>query len=127
LAGSNRKSTRLADERALAKITRQIDQMVNAIAEGMFHPSMKDKMTALESFKSALTAKLRDASTVAPVLLHPGLADRYQAQVADLTAALQSDSTKDAASTSSSSIIFSEIRTEVSAVPAPLIMRISDG
>ncbi|SFL70738.1 hypothetical protein SAMN04488004_1484 [Loktanella salsilacus] len=83
--------------------------MVNAIAEGMFHPSMKDKMTALESSKAALTAKLRDASTAAPVLLHPGLADRYQAQVANLTAALQSDSTK-AEATSIIRSLLTEIR-----------------
>jgi site-specific DNA recombinase len=65
LSGSIR-ADRQANEREMAKVTRQIDQMVNAIAEGMFHPSMKDKMTALESSKAALTAKLRDASTVAP-------------------------------------------------------------
>lgn len=56
------RADRQANERELAKLTRQIDQMVNAIAEGMFHPSMKDKMTALESSKAALTAKLREAS-----------------------------------------------------------------
>ncbi|MFZ3585537.1 hypothetical protein ACOI1H_26040 [Loktanella sp. DJP18] len=60
----------------------------------MFHPSIKDKMTALESAKAALTAKLRDASDAASVLLHPGFADRYQAQVADLRAALRRDTTK---------------------------------
>ncbi|MBU2360055.1 MAG: recombinase family protein [Alphaproteobacteria bacterium] len=118
LAGSIR-ADRLFDERALAKVTRQIDQMVNAIAEGMFHPSMKDKMTALESSKAALTAKLRDASDAAPVLLHPGLADRYQAQVADLTAALQSDSTKAEATS-----IIRSLLTEIRLIPQDGVLAI---
>ncbi len=118
LAGSIR-ADRQADERELAKVTRQIDQMVNAIAEGMFHPSMKDKMTVLESSKAALTAKLRDASDAAPVLLHPGLADRYQAQVADLTAALQSDSTKAEATS-----IIRSLLTEIRLIPQDGILAI---
>jgi hypothetical protein len=46
---------------------------------------------------------------VAPVLLHSRLADRYQAQVANLTAALQSDSTK-AEATSIIRSLLTEIR-----------------
>ena len=94
--------------------------MVNAIAEGMFHPSMKDKMTALESSNAALTAKLRDASDAAPVLLHPGLADRYQAQVADLTAALQSDNKKAEATS-----IIRSLLTEVRLIPQDGVWRLS--
>jgi site-specific DNA recombinase len=118
LAGSIR-ADRLADERELTKVTRQIDQMVNAIAEGMFHPSMKDKMTALESSKAALTAKLRDASHATPVLLHPGLADRYQAQVADLTAALQRDSTN-----AESTLIIRSLLTEIRLIPQDGVLAI---
>jgi site-specific DNA recombinase len=118
LAGSIR-ADRQADERELAKVTRQIDQMVNAIAEGMFHPSMKDKMTALESSKAALTAKLRDTSDEAPVLLHPGLADRYQAQVANLTAALQSDTTKAEATS-----IIRSLLTEIRLIPQDGVLAI---
>ncbi len=108
LVGSIR-AGRLADERELTKVTRQIDQMVNAIADGMFHPSMKDKMTALESSKAALTAKLHDASDADPVLLHPGLTDRYQAQVANLTGALSDAGTK-AEATSIIRSLLTEIR-----------------
>ena len=118
LAGSIR-AYRQANERELAKVTRQIDQMVNAIAEGMFHPSMKDKMTALESFKAALTAKLLDASTAAPVLLHPGLADRYQAQVANLTAALGDSGTKAEATS-----IIRSLLTEIRLIPQDGVLAI---
>jgi site-specific DNA recombinase len=118
LAGSI-PADRLADERELTKVTRQIDQMVNAIAEGMLHPSMKDKMTALESSKAVLTAKLRDASTVAPVLLHPGLADRYQAQVANLTAALGDSGTKAEATS-----IIRSLLTEIRLIPQDGVLAI---
>jgi hypothetical protein len=99
----------LADERELTKANRQIEQMVNAIAEGMFHPSMKEKMTALEATKAGLTSKLRDAPDTAPVLLHPGLAERYQTQVGNLTTAL-SDSRTQAEATSIIRGLLSEIR-----------------
>ena len=76
-------------------------------------------MTALESTKAELTAKLRDASDTAPVLLHPGLADRYQAQVADLTAALQSDSTK-----AESTLIILSLLTEIRLIPQDGVLAI---
>ncbi|OAN77935.1 resolvase, partial [Sulfitobacter pontiacus] len=108
LAGQIR-SERISDERDLTKVSRQIDQIVNAIAEGMYHPSMKTKMTALESTKAALTAKLRNASDASPVLLHPGLAARYQAQVANLTEALNDTAVKVEATSIIRSLL-SEIR-----------------
>ena len=83
--------------------------MVNAIADGMFHPSMKEKMTALEATKAALTSRLRDAPDTAPVLLHPGLAERYQTRVGNLTSAL-SDSRTQAEATSIIRGLLTEIR-----------------
>jgi site-specific DNA recombinase len=80
---------------------------------------MKDKMTALESSKAALTAKLRDASIAAPVLLHPGLADRYQAQVANLTAALGDSGTKAEATS-----IIRSLLTEIRLIPQDGVLAI---
>ena len=42
----------------LKSIAQQIDNMVDAISNGMFHPSMKAKMNKLEARKTELDAKL---------------------------------------------------------------------
>ncbi|AVO37568.1 recombinase family protein [Pukyongiella litopenaei] len=60
-------------QRELVKVTRQIDKIVEAITEGMFHPSMKARMDVLEARKAELEAELANAKTEPPVLLHPGL------------------------------------------------------
>ncbi|MFT0891214.1 hypothetical protein [Pseudochelatococcus sp. G4_1912] len=48
----------------LVKIEKQIAQIVEAIADGMYHPSMKDKMTGLEARKGELTTLLADAPDI---------------------------------------------------------------
>ncbi len=58
------------------------------VTEGMFHPSMKSKMDALEAQKAGLEAKLAALPAPSPVILHPGIADVYAAKVSDLAAAL---------------------------------------
>ena len=76
-------------ERRLSKVTKEIDAVVTAITEGMFHPSMKAKMDALEAERTELEAKLAalpQPETV--VAIHPGLAETYARKVADLTEAL---------------------------------------
>ncbi len=108
LAGSIRKERKKA-ERNLAKVQRQITQMIDAIADGMFHISMKDKMTALESEKARLESELANASDKPPVLLHPGLADRYKQQVVELESAL-SDPTTSAEAANIIRSLLSEIR-----------------
>ncbi len=75
-------------ERALAKVTKEIDNILTAITEGMFHPSMKAKMDALEDQKAVLETKLAALPAPRPVILHPGIADTYAAKVSDLAAAL---------------------------------------
>ena len=45
-------------ERRLAKLLRDIENIVTAIMEGMFYPSMKAKMDALEAERAELEAKL---------------------------------------------------------------------
>ncbi len=46
-------------ERDLAKVIRQIDKIIDAITEGMFHPSMKAKMDELEAQKEKLETELQ--------------------------------------------------------------------
>lgn len=45
----------------LAGTETEINNIVNAIADGMYHPSMKLKMDSLESKKSMLTQKIQEA------------------------------------------------------------------
>ena len=96
-------------ERDLAKVTKQIDKIIEAITEGMFHASMKAKMDMLEARKAELEAELANAATDPPVLLHPGLADLYRETVVDLSRALNDPATKPEATTIIRSLL-SEIR-----------------
>ena len=75
-------------ERRLAKVTREIDAVVTAITQGMFHPSMKAKMDALEAERADLEAKMDALPEPEPVAIHPRLAETYARKVADLAAAL---------------------------------------
>ena len=56
-------------EKEPAAIIRQIDQIITAITEGMYHPSMKAKMADLEDRKASLTHEL-DAQEEQPLRLH---------------------------------------------------------
>ena len=71
----------------LAKVEKQIGQIVEAIADGMYHPSMKGKMTALEARKVELTSLLTDVPAEVPDLL-PSASAIYAKKVARLTDAL---------------------------------------
>ena len=71
----------------LAKAEKQIAQIVEAIADGMYHPSMKEKMTRLEARKAELTSLLDDAPEDTPDIL-PSASAIYAKKVAALTIAL---------------------------------------
>ncbi|OHW62206.1 hypothetical protein EUAN_12750 [Andreesenia angusta] len=48
-------------EKELSSVSAEIDNIVNAIASGMFHTSMKEKMDSLEQKKSGLSLRLAEA------------------------------------------------------------------
>ncbi len=75
-------------ERRLGKVRRDIENIVTAITEGMFHPSMKARMDALEGERLGLETKLAALPEPEPVAIHPGLAESYTRKVTDLAAAL---------------------------------------
>ncbi|MFC0280508.1 zinc ribbon domain-containing protein, partial [Falsigemmobacter intermedius] len=74
--------------RDLVATQKKIDGIVDAIADGMYHPSMKAKMSALEETKARLTAELADQPEPPALRLHPSMAARYSEEVERLSAAL---------------------------------------
>ena len=86
-------STRRVLEAELVKLKQAIAQIVDAIADGMYHPSMKEKMTSLEGRQSAIRKELGQLGAEEPLRLHPGLSHIYRDKVAALSEALSSDDT----------------------------------
>ena len=82
-----RRSSGDAWKAELVKNEKQIAQIVEAIADGMYHASMKEKMTALEARKVELTALLADAPADTPDIL-PSASAIYAKKVSALTKAL---------------------------------------
>ena len=74
----------------LGRLERQIKATVDAIADGMYHPSMKEKMSGLEARKTELESFLAEAEEPPP-LLHPGMANHYRAKVSELYDALHEE------------------------------------
>ena len=91
--------TRKTSEQRLTQIDAEITNLVNAITAGMFHPSMKERMDALESEKSELRHKLATTPTPDPVIIHPAVAEIYRSKVEDLTAALNDSDSRSEATT----------------------------
>ncbi|SIN99170.1 Site-specific DNA recombinase [Rhodovulum sp. ES.010] len=81
-------ATREAQKRRHGQVLTEIDAIVSAITQGMFHPSMKAKMDALEAERAELEEKLAALPETEPVTLHPRLSDIYSRKVMDLTKAL---------------------------------------
>ncbi|WP_138933221.1 recombinase family protein [Roseovarius arcticus] len=82
------KAARVKTEHDLRAATREIDNIVEAIAKGMFQASMKAKMDALEARKAELEGALATLPEEDTVLLHPGLADLFRKKVEDLVTSL---------------------------------------
>lgn len=82
-----------AAHQALADANRKIGGILNAIGDGAYHPTLKERLTQLEREKAAAAARLA-ASQSKPVLrLHPNLPTLYQKKVQRLAAALNEPGT----------------------------------
>ncbi|MBX9738944.1 MAG: recombinase family protein [Beijerinckiaceae bacterium] len=77
----------------LASVERQLDSIVEAIANGLRSGSLQAKLDQLESERAELVAKMA-APAPSPVRLHPNLAEAYREKVAALRDALQDDATR---------------------------------
>ncbi|RDD69753.1 zinc ribbon domain-containing protein, partial [Paracoccus versutus] len=86
-------------ENELGRIEKQIAQIVEAIADGMYHPSMKEKLSGLEARKQELAALLAEAPRDVPDML-PNAATLYARKIARLIEALnQPEERQEAAAT----------------------------
>ena len=74
----------------LAKVERQIRNIVEAVKAGLFAPAMRDELAALEERRARLVKSTRD-QVEEPPMLHPGLADVYRRKVEKLTQALNKE------------------------------------
>ena len=84
---------RFANERSLAAVERKIKSILKAVEDGMYNPSMKDRLTDLEARKAELGSTLA-APRPGPLRLHPNLPHVYRDKVANLVAALNDESIK---------------------------------
>lgn len=64
----------------LARVERQIRNIVEAVKAGMFAPTMNDELMALEERKTQLIEATHD-QVEEPPMLHPGLAQVYRRKV----------------------------------------------
>lgn len=71
---------------------------IKAIEDGMYSSTPKKRMQALEARKAELFAVLAAEPEVAPIELHPSLAELYRRKVSELELALNDDSIKAEAS-----------------------------
>jgi site-specific DNA recombinase len=81
-------------ERRLSKVQKDIDSIIAAITDGMYHASMKAKMDALEAQKADLETRMIATPAPDPVTIHPDLAEIYARKVANLAEALNDADTK---------------------------------
>jgi hypothetical protein len=81
--------SRSGQERELAAVTRKLDGLIVAIADGSRAPRLQAQLAELEAKRSTLEAALSVPAPPAPPRLHPSLAEVYRERVAGLQAALQ--------------------------------------
>ena len=76
-------ATLSAQTAELERVERELAKLVQALKDGVPAAAVKDEMIALESRKADLKARLEDAR-VPPPLVHPRMADLYEAKIGAL-------------------------------------------
>ncbi len=84
-----------AKRRELAAIKRQLDGLVDAIADGLRAPGLQQRLDELEARRVEIEQSL--AAPPSPVRLHPNLAELYRRQVAQLQRSLSHPEIRDEA------------------------------
>ena len=83
-------ATTAAHRRELDSVTRKLDGLIDAIADGLRGAGVQQKLDTLEARKAEL-ARLIATSEVPSPRLHPNLAETYRAKVTDLHEALKAE------------------------------------
>jgi site-specific DNA recombinase len=79
-----------AQGRRLADVERKISSMLKAIEDGMYHPTMKERMIVLEAERAVLLAETEPSEpTRVEILMHPNLPDLYRRKVSELERLLE--------------------------------------
>ena len=103
--------------RDLAKIDKKIGSIMAAIEDGMYQPSMKERMAELENDKRKLDAFLSQSPEPPALRLHPSLSEVYRSKICNLSSALEDPGLKTEATQALRGLV-SEIRM-VADVDAP--------
>lgn len=82
---------------SLAAVQRKIAGIMAAIEDGLYQPSMKQRLADLEAEQRLLTVRLSEATGPSPVLVHPNLAEAYRRRVAELESLLEDADLRDEA------------------------------
>ncbi len=96
LKAANEGRVRSRIEKELKKVTKQLDALIDAMAEGYRSDSLQSKLDGLESRKRDLEQQL-DAPPPSPVRFHPKLAKVYREKVEALAESLNDPSIRDEA------------------------------
>ncbi len=72
-----------------AKVTRELDKLIDAILEGVPAQRVKQRMIELESHRADLEQEALNTKLPEPYL-HPNMADTYRQKVAELARAISS-------------------------------------
>ncbi len=97
VAASESEQDREGKRRELTTVSRKLDGLYDAIADGLRSPGLAAKLESLEAQKAELEEAIDDVRATAPVLLHPNLAGLYQDKVAKLAETLRAPSIRDEA------------------------------
>ncbi len=95
---------RTRDTAELARVERQIANIIGAIKDGLYVPTMKQELEGLEARKASLRLAI-DTEQEEPPRLHPGLAEIYRAKVSELTRTLNDDALRGEAATALRSLL----------------------
>ncbi len=87
---------RRSREREHAAVRRKIDAVLKAVEDGMYTPSMKERLNALESRREALESAIK-AEAPTPLRIHPNIHKIYEQKVAGLIDVLNDEAIKSGA------------------------------
>ena len=88
-SSAERSALRNGQERELADVTRKLDGLITAMADGFRAPRLQAQLDELEVRRATLETKLGAAAAPQTPRLHPNLAEVYRERVAALQTALQ--------------------------------------